>query len=121
PDNAMLNNIFELRKIIEPNVAALAATRRTRHDLSEMAVALEGMATHGFNTEEGRLADQKFHAALLKASSNAFLASLTTSISAAITWTTIFKLRRSALNRDSVPDHRRVYDAVAANNPKAAY
>jgi len=121
PDNGMLTHIFELRKIIEPNVAALAASRRSKHDLNELAVSLEGMATHGFNTEEGRIADQKFHAALLKASGNAFLASLTTSIAAAVTWTTVFKLRRSALTRDSVLDHRRVYEAVAAGNPKAAF
>ena len=121
PDNAMLNHIFELRKIIEPNVAALAAIRRSKHDLAEMGEALEAMTAHGFSNEDGRIADQKFHAALLKASGNSFLASLTTSISAAITWTTVFKLRRGALMRDSVPEHRRVYEAVVAGNDKAAY
>ncbi|HVY21943.1 MAG TPA: FadR/GntR family transcriptional regulator [Steroidobacteraceae bacterium] len=120
PENAMLTNIFELRKIIEPSVAALAAERRSKQHLMEMATALEGMAMHGFTTEEGRHADQQFHSALLRASGNAFLASLTTSISAAITWTTVFKLRRNALVRDSVSDHRRVYEAVAAGNARAA-
>ena len=121
PDETLLENVFELRKIIEPNVAALAAVNATKQDLSAMAVALEGMALHGLAVEDGRRADQDFHAALLRASGNAFLASLTSSISAAITWITIFRIRRKALLRDGVPAHRRVYEAVAARNPKLAY
>ncbi len=121
PDETLLENVFELRKIIEPNVAALAAVRASKQDLSKMSVALEGMALHGLAVEDGRLADQDFHAALLRASGNAFLASLTSSISAAITWITIFRIRRQALLRDGVPDHRRVYEAVASGNPKLAY
>lgn len=121
PDDTMLENIFELRKIIEPNVAALAAERASKQDLSEMAIALEGMALHGLGVEEGRRADQDFHATLLRASGNAFLASLTSSISAAITWITVFRIRHQGLVRDGVPVHRKVYEAVASRNPKLAF
>lgn len=121
PDDTLLENVFELRKIIEPNVAALAAVRATKQELSEMSVALEGMALHGLAVEDGRRADQDFHAVLLRASGNAFLASLTSSISAAITWITIFRIRHQGLLRDGVPDHRRVYEAVASRNPKLAF
>lgn len=120
PDDRLVNGLFELRRIVEPQAAALAAERRTEADLTAMAQALDGMAKHSLAVDAGRLADQNFHAALLRASGNAFLASLISSIAAAVTWTTIFKQRHHQLARDPVPDHARVYEAVRAGNPAAA-
>ena len=71
--------------------------------------------------EEGRQADREFHSVLLEASGNPFLASLTSGVAAAVSWTTIFKQRKAPLQRDPIPDHERVYDAVAARNPDAAH
>ncbi|HEV8330013.1 MAG TPA: FadR/GntR family transcriptional regulator [Steroidobacteraceae bacterium] len=121
PDDALLASLFELRKIVEPHAAALAATRRQQDDLRTMQRALEDMARHTLQVEAGRIADQEFHSALLRASGNPFLISLTSGVSAAITWTTIFKQRRGALSRDSLPDHARVYAAVAAGDAPAAH
>lgn len=120
PDDRLVNGLFELRRIVEPQAAALAAERRTEADLAAMAQALEGMQAHSLTLQAGRVADQDFHAALLRASGNAFIASLISGITAAVTWTTIFKQRHNQLVRDSVPDHARVYEAVRAGNPAAA-
>jgi DNA-binding FadR family transcriptional regulator len=78
------------------------------------------MGEHSLAVEAGRDADQSFHAALLRASGNAFVASLISGIGAAVTWTTIFKQRHRQLARDPVPDHARVYEAVRSKNPAAA-
>jgi DNA-binding FadR family transcriptional regulator len=121
PDEKLMTNLFELRKIVEPEAAALAAARRSKKDLEEMSQALDGMARHTLAVEEGRKADHLFHSALLRASGNAFLASLTSSVGAAISWTTIFKQRKGPLSRDPLPDHRRVYEAIADSDPKAAH
>jgi DNA-binding FadR family transcriptional regulator len=121
PDETLLNNLFELRRIVEPHAASLAAKRRTEQDIKDMAEALEGMAKHTLATEAGQIADQNFHAALLRASGNAFMVSLTSSVGAAISWTTIFKQRQSPLARDPLPDHRRVYEAIKAGDPAAAH
>ena len=120
PDDRLVNGLFELRRIVEPQAAALAAERRTEADLAAMAQALQGMEQHSLAVEEGRDHDQNFHAALLRASGNAFVASLISGITAAVTWTTIFKQRHQQLARDPVPDHARVYEAVRAGNPAAA-
>ena len=69
----------------------------------------------------GRVADQDFHSALLEASANPFLQTLTTSVSAAVSWTTVFKQRKEPLRRDPIPDHRRVYDAIADGDVEAAH
>lgn len=121
PDESLLADLFELRKIVEPEAASLAASRRTQEQLDQMQNALERMAQHSLKTEAGRVADHEFHSVLLRASGNAFLSSLTSGIAAAITWTTVFKQRKSRLSRDPIPDHQRVYDAIAAADPKAAH
>jgi DNA-binding FadR family transcriptional regulator len=86
-----------------------------------MHEALEAMAEHTLASEEGRIADQNFHSVLLEATGNPFLVSLTSSVAAAVAWTTIFKQRRQPLQRDPIPDHRRVYEAIAAADPQAAH
>lgn len=121
PDDKLLNGLFELRRIVEPEAAALAAVRRTNGDLQAMEKALEGMSQHSLATEAGRLADQNFHSALLRASGNAFIVSLTSGVGAAVSWTTIFKQRHNPLSRDPLPDHVRVYEAVKAKDAKAAH
>lgn len=121
PDANLLNGLFELRRIVEPQAASLAALRRTDDHLEAMARGLDGMAQHTLAVEAGRLADQDFHAALLRASGNAFIVSLTSGVSAAVSWTTIFKQRHSPLSRDPVPDHRRVYEAVKARDAGEAH
>jgi DNA-binding FadR family transcriptional regulator len=121
PDETLLANLFELRKIVEPEAAALAALRRTDQHLADMARALDAMAKHSLAVEAGRIADQEFHSALLRASGNAFMVSLTSGVAAAISWTTVFKQRENPLSRDPIPDHARVYEAVADSNPKAAH
>ena len=121
PDETLLANLFELRKIVEPQAAALAATRRTSDDLQAMADALRGMKDHTLAVDAGRQADQQFHSALLRASRNAFVISLTNGVCAAVTWTTIFKQRHSPLRRDPLPDHVRVYEAVTARDAQAAH
>lgn len=120
PDDKLLNGLFELRRIVEPQAAALAAIRRTDAELDAMAQALQGMKEHSLAVEAGRIADQNFHSALLRASGNAFVVSLTSGVAAAVSWTTIFKQRHNPLQRDPLPDHVRVYEAVKAKDPKAA-
>ncbi|MGH8295920.1 MAG: FadR/GntR family transcriptional regulator [Steroidobacteraceae bacterium] len=120
PDERLLSGLFELRTVVEPAAAALAAQRRTAEQLQAMRQALDRMAACSLAVDEGRQADCLFHTVLLEASGNPFLASLTSGVAAAVTWTTIFKQRKRPLPRDPLPDHERVYKAVAARDAKAA-
>ena len=120
PDDETLASLFELRRMVEPEAAALAAARRSEEDLASMAGALKGMARHGLASKAGRAADQAFHAALLRATGNAFVASLIAGVGAAVTWTTFYKGTHSRQLRDSLPDHQRVYDEIARRDPSGA-
>jgi DNA-binding FadR family transcriptional regulator len=120
PEEHLLVSLFELRKMVEPEAAARAAERRTQAHLDAMQDALERMAEHTLAREEGRRADQDFHSAVLAAAGNPFLQSLTSSVGAAVAWTTVFKQRVRPLVRDPLPDHVRVHEAIAAGNAEAA-
>jgi DNA-binding FadR family transcriptional regulator len=120
PDAQYIRSLFELRAIVEPAAAALAAERRDRVELKTMKEALTAMRRHTLATEEGRAADRDFHNAILRATHNDALVALTASIGAAVKWTTQFKQRLRALPRNPIPDHARVYDAIAAQDADAA-
>ncbi|MGH1573570.1 FadR/GntR family transcriptional regulator [Methylobacterium sp. P31] len=120
PSEAFIRDLFELRMIVEPAAAALAAERRSGLDIARMGHALEEMGRHGLTTETGRAADQTFHTVILEAARNGPLIALSSSIAAAVTWTTIFKHRSQGLPRDPMPDHRALYEAIVAADPEAA-
>jgi DNA-binding FadR family transcriptional regulator len=113
PDLDLLESLFELRNIVESAAAALAATRRTAEHLEAMRDGIDRMARFTLATEAGRQGDQDFHATLLLATGNPYIMSLTTGVNAAVNTTTMFKQRNRPLPRDPVPDHVRVFKAIA--------
>lgn len=120
PDTRIVRSLFELRLVIEPAAAGYAAERRDAADLERLRLALEAMRRFSLATAQGQAADRDFHDALLHATGNDAMIVLGASIGAAVAWTTNFKQRGRALPRDPIPDHARVFDAVAAGDVDAA-
>lgn len=120
PSVQAMKSLFELRMIVEPEAAALAAQRRTTEQLSLMGHALEEMAEHGFNTSRGQIADGQFHAAILQASDNEFLMALTQSITTSVRWTTFLKWAATKRPRTALHLHRELFSAVVAQEPERA-
>lgn len=120
PDIEFVRNLFELRGIIEPAAAGLAAERRDRDDLKVMKESLDAMRRYTLSSDEGQSADREFHAAILRATRNSALVFLSAGIGAAVRWTTQFKQRSSGLPRNAIPDHARVYEAIAAGDQREA-
>jgi len=121
PDPRLIENLFELRRIVEPDAARLAAMRRTSEQLERMRAGLAGVAQHSFATEEGRGCDHDFHAALLEASHNDFVISLTNGVATAIELTTAFKQHRVPAPHDALPVHMRVFEAIEAQDAQGAH
>ncbi len=113
PPASFIDSLFQLRMIVEPAAAELAALSRTSRQLSRIGQALEQMTLHGLDTPAGQAADQQFHHVILEATGNELLVSLAGSIGAAVRWTTIFKHRRTRQPRDSIPQHGQLFDAIA--------
>ena len=120
PDPRFVRELFELRGLIEPPAAALAASRRSKDHVLQMREALEIMRVEGLGTVEGRAADQRFHSSILQAAGNELLASLSSSVGSSVTWTTRFKQDRSPDPRPSFADHLAVFEAIAAADPARA-
>jgi len=120
PARTLVEGLFELRMIVEPAAAALAAERRSDAQVEIMRDALQRMERATVQTEAGRAADRDFHQAVLDATANPPLASLASTIGAGVRWTTFYKQRKHRLPPDPMPEHWAVFDAVAARDPGAA-
>jgi DNA-binding FadR family transcriptional regulator len=120
PTTEFINGIFELRRIVEPEAAALAARRRVGRELAGMGHALEEMQRWGLRTIQGRAADERFHALILQATRNEPLIALSSSIAAAVKWTSKFAREDGHQLRDPMPDHFAVFDTLVAGDAKAA-
>jgi DNA-binding FadR family transcriptional regulator len=120
PDRKFVADLFELRAVVEPAAAALAAQRADKAELKIMHSAIAAMRRHTLASDEGRAADRDFHKAILQATRNDALQVLSASIGAAVGWTTQFKQRSRALPRNPIPDHVAVYEAIAAGDAETA-
>ncbi len=120
PDESFINDLFELRGVIEPAAAAMAAERRDLGQLARMLLALQIIERATLATAEGQAADRDFHEVLLEATRNEAISSLASGIAAAVQWTTIFKQRQHALPRDPLADHYVVYEAIRDQKPASA-
>jgi DNA-binding FadR family transcriptional regulator len=120
PAVGYVRDLFELRGVVEPAAAAFAAERYRPEHLEAMDHALAEMKVHGLATDEGRQADQRFHTSILEATDNDLLISLSSSISAAVRWTTWFKRERMPSPRDPIKDHEVLRDAIAERDADKA-
>lgn len=120
PDPKFVRDLLELRILIEPAAAALAAARRSDNELQAMQSAVQEMIEHGLQSPVGREADRRFHNCMLAASGNEAFMTLSGSIEAAVKWITLYKQRVVPWAGDLNDEHQAVLDAIAARDPKLA-
>jgi len=120
PSAEFLRGIFELRRMVEPQAAAFAAARRSGAELAAMGHALQEMQRWSLLTTDGRAADERFHSLILRATRNEPLIALSNSIAAAVKWTSKFAREDRQQQRDPMPDHFAVYEAVAEGDCERA-
>ena len=121
-DREALEELAEVRRILEPEVAALAAERATaeeRAQVDEQASALEGVAAP---LEEERFiaADLAFHAAVARASHNVVLERMMRSVQDLLWASRRRTIRVPGAVERAVAGHRRVAEAVVRGDPEAA-
>jgi DNA-binding FadR family transcriptional regulator len=112
--------LFELRSIVEPAAAALAAQRRNDEDLVAMEQALERMRGFDPDSPEGEEADEQFHDAIFAAAGNDVLRRLASIISASVKFVAEFK-REQHIDRDTWPDHKALFEAIRARRSNQAH
>lgn len=113
-------NLEEVREILEPEIAALAATRISEEYITAMTEAVETMDTALDNVEIFVEADLDFHLALAEATQNPIIPSLMDSI--------IDLLREQRKRTGNVEGglargqyhHKKILEAVIQRDPQAA-
>ncbi len=116
-----LDQLIEVRHIIEPAAAALAAQRGTQEHFDHIAAAYHAMEAAGPDVQASMRADLAFHIACLRASGNVFLLPIAHAIRTAMATSLQITNSNPASNRAvSLPLHCAVLDAILARKPKAA-
>lgn len=116
---ALLRQFNELRMTVEPQAAAFAARRATPRQVTAIRAGLQDMQAAAQGEGDMLSADLAFHVAILRASGNPFLSQFRHLIDIALR-TSIRVTNRQAGGRVSLPDHEKVYEAIATGNAAAA-
>ena len=118
-DATFLRHLTELREIIEPAAAALAATSRTELQLQNISSALERMSDAQTITQWVQ-SDLAFHTAVLKATNNPLLMPLAAIIGTALE-SLLEVTARSAPNfKRALVDHTKVFEAIRDRDAQSA-
>ena len=120
PTEDFVNDVFQLRRIFEPQAAALAAQSRDAAALGLIEAAYADMER--YQSGDGDLigADVRFHKAILAATGNRLLGGLGSLIEMALVGTFRMGWRSLAIKDDRLHQHRDVMHAIGERRPEAA-
>ena len=119
-ERTFLLSLQEIRRILEPGAAVLAAERRTPEQLAALEQALAGMQAATPGSEAMVAADVRFHLALLAAANNELLVPFGIVIEQALASMFAYTTNHALHPEQMLPLHSEVVKAVAARSPEAA-
>ena len=115
PRMQFFSELFDLRRMIEPAAAALAAERATRADVAGLKEALDAMGTATGDAEIE--ADLRFHRGILAAANNELVVQMGGVIGVGLL--TSFRISPQSFDV-FLPLHARVFEAIRDRKPEAA-
>ena len=114
----LTKDLLEIRTIIEPAIAELAARHATEQDIEELDRLYALMEKHIMNGQDYKEEDVQFHIAIAKASGNQVVPTLTPIITTAVDMFTEGTHRR--LLQETLEAHRAVLEAIRTRDSVAA-
>ncbi len=112
PDIEYARDLFELRRIIEPAAAGLAAIRHTEESFKKIEEAYLDMEKAGADVEAGLEPDLRFHQAIFATTDNNLLSPLVYLIEAALRETFRAGCSAPGAKLNSLPLHKNVLEAI---------
>ena len=109
--------LFEIREMIEPEAAALAAVRAAPSDIVEIETAFQAMVEASQASVPGIEADLRFHRGILAAGGNPLLLQMGNLISVGLFISHRFSRESFVI---FLPMHRKVMEAIKDRNPSEA-
>jgi DNA-binding FadR family transcriptional regulator len=120
-DHRFLSDLTEIRLAVEPQAAALAASRRTGADIAELRRSMELMHNEPPDSTAFADADLALHIAVANASGNPFMRSIGAVIEAALRASFIRSAPVEPEDRATVLQwHQRIVDAIVDQDAEAA-
>lgn len=117
PPEQFYGELFEIRRMIEPAAARLAARRRNGREIAAIADAFARMSRASRIDRSGIAADLSFHRAILAASHNALLLQMGNLIAVGLDIAHRISAESFVV---FLPLHEAVYEAIARRDDEAA-
>jgi GntR family transcriptional regulator, transcriptional repressor for pyruvate dehydrogenase complex len=119
-DAASYAELFEVRRFVEGESAALAAQRRTKPQLRRMESEIEAMAAGLGSEEQFIAADLRFHLTVAESTRNRVLVYLMHAIRNLLQRSLSSSYHIPGSPEGAIEMHRLIFDAIAAKRPEEA-
>jgi GntR family transcriptional repressor for pyruvate dehydrogenase complex len=119
-EKTALADIFELRKLIEPPIAALAADRATKKDIEQMKRILDKQSEAVGRGETGVEADAELHFAIGQATQNQALEKLVSGLMEITSDSREESLQTPDRRQASIEAHGKIFSAIEQHNRTSA-
>ncbi|MFV2064171.1 MAG: FadR/GntR family transcriptional regulator [Chloroflexota bacterium] len=118
--NAGVKKVSEVRHLVESEIAALAAERRTEQDLGELAAILEETRQHLDEPEVYIKSDVEFHAALARATQNELFVIILDSLVEVMIEVRLLGLRIPGITAVALGHHERLLETIRGRDSQGA-
>jgi GntR family transcriptional repressor for pyruvate dehydrogenase complex len=115
-----LADVFEMRKLIEPHIAALAAARATARDVAQLKHIVAKQTEAVRRGETGVDADAELHLSIGRATQNQALQKLVSGLMELLSRSREESLQTTERRQASIDAHRRIIDAIARHDETRA-
>ena len=115
-----IRDLFDVRALIEPGAAALAAQRATDEELAEIERTATTSTAPELNQEQRGEADIEWHDLIVRCSHNGLLINVAQSISLLSVESRAITVRIPGVLDQAVEDHDRIAKAICSRKPAAA-
>ena len=112
--------LFELRRILEPAAAEMAALRASKPTLDQLEALLHAQSRAFTDKYLFVEADLEFHRLLAKASSNSVLHEVIQLLGLELRQTRISSTARRFRPQNTLSEHQRIFEAIKNQDPQAA-
>jgi GntR family transcriptional repressor for pyruvate dehydrogenase complex len=115
-----LPEIFEVRHLLEPQIAAVAAQRASPEEIEQMEEILKGQQQQISRGQTGVDADTAFHFALASATHNSALVKVVSAVEDILRLSRDYSLQQPGRPQRSLASHRQILDMVEARDAEGA-
>jgi len=120
PVERSVRDLFELRRLVEPAAAEMAARRADAEAVARLEQAYRDMDAAGDDGERWEEPDLRFHQTIINTTGNELIGALGALIETTLTMTFRLSNDNPAGQRHSLPLHRAVLDGILQRKPEAA-